>query len=261
MEWERSVRYFSNMRSLVLALALLTTSAVTAADFSNFDLFIPVVSRVPGAFGTNWRTDLVVANRSDAQTSVRLIYEANGSNTKRQGTFFIPARGSITIPDFILEVYELTQTYGTLRITALNENVKLAAHARIYNVGTAEGEFGQVILALPLNEISKRAWINGVIGIRDNRTNVGIANPNDGVAHFSITSYDKNGVLLNTKTGLTVEPWDVLLLNDIFAFVNTPLDEGMTLRIDSDVKIYAYGSVVRNDTGDAYTVMGDGSDN
>lgn len=248
------------MRSLVLVLILFAAFAVTAADFSSFDLFIPVVSRVPGAFGTNWRTDIVIANRSDIPTSVRMTYEPAGSNTRSLGTFGVVAHGTVTIPDALLEVYELTQTYGTMRLTSTNDNVTIAAHARIYNVGTAEGEFGQLVQAMPLDQLSKKVWINGVIGIRDNRTNIGVGNPNDAVAHFSLSWYNKNGVLLGTMNNLSVEPWDVLLLNDIFAFLNAPLDDGMTLRLIADVPIYAYASVVRNDTGDAYTVMGDGSD-
>jgi hypothetical protein len=37
-----------------------------------------------------------------------------------------------------------------------------------------------------------------------------------------------------------------------------PYDEGLTVRVTADVPVYAYASVVRNDTGDAYMVMGDG---
>lgn len=254
------MQYFPGMRSLILVLVLVAASPVVAADFSSFDLFIPVVSRVPGGFGTNWRTDLVFSNRGDVPTTVRMVYEPAGSNTRSQGTFAVPAHGTVTIPDALLEVFELTQSYGTMRLTSTNDNVKIAAHARIYNVGTAEGEFGQLVQAMPLDQLSKKVWLNGVIGIRDNRTNIGIANPNDAVAQFSLSWYNKSGVLLGTKNDLSVQPWDVLLLNDIFAFLNAPLDDGMTLRLIADVPIYAYASVVRNDTGDAYTVMGDGSD-
>ena len=80
MERERLLLYVSAMRSLVFVLALLAASAVTAADFTGHEIFIPVVSRVPGAFNSEWRTDLVISNRSESEASqVVVIYEPAGS--------------------------------------------------------------------------------------------------------------------------------------------------------------------------------------
>lgn len=248
------------MRALVLALALAATSAVSAADFSGVEVFIPVISRVAGANDTRWRTDLVITNRSETDgTTAKMVYDPVGG-APLQGSFFIPARGTVTIPDVLSEVFELDQTYGTLRITSLDDHVKLMAHARIYNVGTAEGEFGQLIQGLPLEQLGERAWLNGLIAIRDNRANVGIGNPNNAVTNVSLSWYDKNGDLQGTRGGFTIQPWDVLLLNDIFSILGFSPDEGLSIRVTSDRTMYAYASIVRNDTGDAYTIMGDGTD-
>ena len=264
MAWKRLLRSFA-MRSLkhalVLALLLLATSTVTAADFSGLELFIPVVSRVPGANATQWRTDLVIANRGEFEaTTVKLVYEpANASPV--QSSVTIPALGSVTIPDVLLETFGREQSYGTLWLGTLHEESPIVAHARIYNVGNANGEFGQLIQAMPINQLTKNVWLNGVIGIRGNRTNLGIANPNNGVAKYTLSWYDKSGNLQGTLANQTVQPWEVTLLNDIFLQLHSAPDEGTTIRITADVPIYAYASVVRNDsTGDAYTIMGDGTD-
>jgi hypothetical protein len=253
------------MRSLPLVLAL--SSALTAAlpaaaaDFAGSEIFIPVISRVPGVNHTQWRSDLVISNRSDtAETSVKIVYEPAGSAVPMQGSFFVPPHGTVTIPDALSEVFELSQSFGTLWLAPTNDDAKITAHVRIYNVGTAEGEFGQVIQGLPIAQLGKTAWLNGLIGIRDNRTNIGIANPHNTNAHYSFSWYDKAGHLLGTRTAQTIEPWDVSLLNDIFTQLNIPPDDGVAIKITADVPIYAYASIVRNDTGDAYTIIGNGSD-
>lgn len=255
------LHYFPVMRSLILILALAVSSAVHAADFSGLEIFIPVVSRVPGVNDTRWRTDLVIANRSETQvTSVKVIYEPAGSAVPVQGSFAVPARGTITIPDVLAEVYGLHQSYGTMWLQSTNDNVKIVAHARIYNVGTAEGEFGQVVQGMPIDRLNRKVWLNGLIGIRGNRTNIGIGNPNNEIAQLTLNWYDKEGNVLGSSNHLTVQPWDVLLLNDIFTYLNIPVDEGLTIRVTSNIPIYAYASIVRNDTGDAYTIIGDGTE-
>jgi hypothetical protein len=264
MAWKRLLR-FPAMRALrhtlVLAFVLLSTSTVTAADYSGLELFIPVVSRVPGANATQWRTDLVIANRGEFDdTTVKLIYDPAGNGSPQQSSVTIPAHGSVTIPDVLLATFGRQQSYGTLWLGTLHEEAPIVAHARIYNTGNSAGEFGQLVQAMPIEQLSKNAWINGVIGIRGNRTNLGIANPNNGVAKYTLQFYDKSGNLQGTVSNQTIQPWDVILLNDIFLQLHSAPDEGVTIHLIADVPIYAYASVVRNDTGDAYTIMGDGRD-
>jgi hypothetical protein len=246
------------MRSLVLVLALSAAVTASAADFAGREIFIPIVSRVPGANATHWRTDLVISNRSDVETSVKLVYEPTGPAVPMQGTYFVPPHGTVTIPDALLEIFELSQTYGTLWLDPTNDNATIVAYARIYNVGTAEGEFGQGIQGLPIDQLGKTAWLHGLIGVRNNRSNIGVANPHNTTAHYSMTWYDKAGHNLGTRTGLTIAPWEVNLLNDIFGNLGIANDDGVSIKITSDISIYAYASIVRDDTGDAYTIMGNG---
>ena len=259
MERERLLLYVSAMRSLVFVLALLAASAVTAADFTGHEIFIPVVSRVPGAFNSEWRTDLVISNRSESEASqVVVIYEPAGSPAPVQVSFQIPALATVTVADAVLELFDKQEGYGTVWVSPANGAVTISAYARIYNAGNPVGEFGQIMQGLPIDQLTKTAWLNGAIGIRDNRTNIGIGNPNSTVATFSLTWYDKNGVQKGTLTNLKIQPWEVQLINNVFSHFGVAPDEGMTIKVTADVAIYAYASVVRNDTGDAYTVIGNG---
>ena len=259
MEWEQMLLYFSGMRSLVFVLTLLAASAVSAVDFTGNEIFIPVVSRVPGAFNSEWRTDLVITNRNETEASqVVVIYEPVGTAVPIQVSFNVPARGTVTVVDAVLELFDKPESFGTLWISPTNGAVTISAYARIYNVGSSAGEFGQMMQGLPIDQLSKTAWLNGVIGIRDNRTNIGIGNPNSSVATYSLTWFDKNGVQKGTMPNLTVQPWEIALINNVFGFLGTTPDEGLSIRVSADIPIYAYASIVRNDTGDAYTIIGNG---
>lgn len=259
MERELLLRYFFGMRSLVFVLALLAATAVTAADFSGNEIFIPVVTRVPGAFNSEWRTDLVITNRSEEEASqVVVIYEPAGNQVPVQVSFQLGPRATVTVVDALLELFDKQEGYGTVWVSPTNGAVTVAAYARIYNVGSGSGEFGQFMQGMPIDQLSRTAWLNGAIGIRDNRTNIGIANPNSSTATFSLTWYDKDGVQKGTLTNLTIPPWDVQLINNVFTHFGVPADEGMSIKVSANVAIYAYASVVRNDTGDAYTIIGNG---
>lgn len=248
------------MRSLTLVLVLFSSLSSRAADFSGLELFLPVISRTPGALGSQWRTDLIIANRSEfVDTDVKIVYRpAGGAAT--QSTFEVPATGSVTIPDVLLTTFGRTQSYGTLWLGSSSEEAKIVAHARIYNTGHSAGEFGQLMQALPIDTLSKRVWMNGINGIRGNRTNLGIANPSNVVAKYSLNWYDRSGNLQGTLLNLTVQPWEVVLFNEIFSTLHSAPDDSVSILLNSDRPLYAYASVVRNDTGDAYTITGDGTD-
>jgi hypothetical protein len=248
------------MRSLVLALSLLAASTVLATDFSGLEVVIPVVSRVAGANGTQWKTDVVVSNRSDvAATTVRMIYNPVG-HPPLQSLFTLAPHGSFTMVDVILDRYGRQEGYGTIWLGSSTDEAKITAHARIYNTGNPAGEFGQLVQGMPYDKLTKTVWISGVIGIRNNRANLGIANPNNEIAKFTLSWYDKSGNEQGRRTNIFVQPWEVLLMNDIFSVLRSSPDEGVAFLLEADRPIYGYASIVRNDTGDAYTIMGDGTD-
>ncbi|HET8796922.1 MAG TPA: hypothetical protein VFO89_04510 [Thermoanaerobaculia bacterium] len=249
------------MRYVVAALAFLLTVSASAYDFSGNQIFVPIVSRVPGANGTQWRTDLTITNRSETfPTEVSMFFFPAGGGTPIQHKFDLDPLQTITKKDIVFGTFGILQRAGTIWMGAANDSVTLAAHARIYNTGNAAGEFGQVVHGMPPDKLPRVVWLSGLTGIDGNRTNVGIGNPNNTPAFFSITWYDKDGEVRGSVQ-LAVGPWDVMLINDIFSYLGLPHDEGLTLRIRSSTHlIYAYASVVRNDTGDAYTITGSGSE-
>lgn len=245
-------------RLAALALLFIATAA-EAANFSGAEVFLPVVARTSGSNGTEWRTDVIVANRSDrVATTVTMIYDPVDAGPIQQ-TLHLDPMATVHLVDFIGVHVDLQSSFGTLMLLSQNSAAPVAAHARVYNVGNDAGEFGQMVQGIPPSALPKEPWLHGLIGFRGFRTNVGIANPNATPAAFSLAWFDKHGEFRGAAGMFEVPPYGLMLFNDIYAKVGVATDEGLTLRIRGNAPIYAYASVIRNDTGDAYTIVGDGA--
>lgn len=246
------------MRYGLILLSLLTTVTAHAANFSGREIFIPIVGRTPGANGTQWRSDVILTNRSeDFATTVSIIYDPVGGEPYFQTVQMDPL-ATYHLTDFVGTHISLTNSFGTVLLYSQNESAPVSAHARVYNVGNSAGEFGQVVQAMPVTTLPKTAWLHGLIGFRGFRTNVGVANPNPTPTFFSIAWFDKHGESHGSMGMFTIEPYGLYLFNDIFDALGVVPDEGMSVRIRASDRVYAYASVIRNDTGDAYTIAGDG---
>lgn len=249
------------MRFTTLFLVLLLMApAALGVDFSGSEVFIPIVSHAEGRNDTEWRTDLVISSREASRTTeVAMIFKPAGPGEAVQARATLAPLETVTFHDFVGTRLGLRSVFGTLWIGTADDTARISAHARIYNVGNAAGEFGQVVQGMPIDQLPRESWLHGLTGVNGNRTNVGIANPNNEPAVFSMSWYDSSGES-HGSVSLGVDPWQVFLLNDIFDKTGVAPAEGLTLRFRSNVPIYAYGSVVRNDTGDAYTIVGSGPD-
>jgi len=85
-------------------------------------------------------------------------------------------------------------------------------------------------------------------------TNVGVSNPSELTTLIWIELFDTSG-LSRGAFATTVGPRSYRQFNDIFShFQAGPLNAAI-VRVSSDAPVYAYASIVRNDTGDATFVM------
>ena len=109
---------------------------------------------------------------------------------------------------------------------------------------------------MPVTKLSREAWIPGMSGVNGNRTNAGIANPSSSPAEVSLALYDELGDFQG-GVSIVVAPRSLHLLNDIFSHFDDvePFDNA-ALHVRSNTGVYAYASVVRNDTGDGDFITG-----
>jgi hypothetical protein len=246
-------------RAAALVLTAVLASTASAYDFSGNELFIPTIGRTPGGFGTQWQSDLVVTNRSEHfETEISMFYFPQGTEPIQHRLNLSPLQ-TVTMTDVLLETFGIADTIGALWMGAADERVTLAAHARVYNTGNAAGEFGQSIDALPPEALGTTAWLHGLNGAEGNRVNVGVGNPSNETTFFSISWYEASGELRGSVQ-VSIGPWQTYRINDIFDFTGLARQPGATVRVFASANpVYVYASVIRNDTGDAYTLLGTGS--
>lgn len=246
------------MKRLLLSLSLLVLAAVPAgaSDFAGHHLLVPVAGRTAGAFGSQWRTDLIVTNaaRSGEPLTAEIYFMVAG-NLSQPVSALLGPRQTVVMTDVILSAFGHEEASGIIVVAVRDADAKLAARARIYNTDPAHGEYGQTVQAMPYTKLSKEAFLSGLNGLNGDRTNVGIANPDSLPADFSISLFDQDGEFRGSLT-TRVAPYSVRQFNDVFSeFQAGPLD-GASIQIRSSHGVYTYASIVRSDSGDADFVMG-----
>jgi len=235
------------MRHLAALLFLLTCSLPVLAG----EILIPAVFRGNGANGTVWRTELVITNISTEHPEPATGTIAFDSNVFQPGSVFfftLAPRETLSIPDFLGDWLHMEQGAGILRVAWNDSDAKITARARIYNVGSSAGEFGQSVPGMATDALLLDNYLPGISGVNGNRTNVGVSNPHGSDVQYWIELFESSG---NSRGSFSsVVPADSYVqLNDIFSrFQAGPLD-GATIRVTAIAKpLYPWASVVRNDS-------------
>jgi hypothetical protein len=236
------------MRIAAIALTLTLASSAFAGE-----IFIPATFRGDGANGTVWRTEISVANISretalPVQTTITL-HRDNGATLSV--TMPLSQHEVISIPDALHDWFSVDAGAGIVRVTWDDPKGRISANARIYNVGSSAGEYGQGVPAVRPDRLESEVFLAGLTGINGNRTNIGVSNPHAAATLIWIELIDTSG-LSRGAFATSVAPRSFRQFNDIFShFQAGPLNAAMVRVIGVDQTIYAYASVVRNDTGDA----------
>lgn len=238
---------------VVLTLMLLVLAAAPvaeASDVASHTVIVPVIGRTPGAFGSEWRTDVYITNAEPSGEAVTAAVIFSRAQVADQiFNVVLPPRATVVIRDIVREKFGHAVAAGLLRITTPRSSAQLAARARIYNVGSGSGEFGQTVPALPLQKLSRVALLPGLDGTAGIRTNVGVANPHSVEVPIFVSFFDAEGELRG-GFATVVAPGSVSQFVDVFAGT-TYGEEGASIQITSERGVYAYASVVRRDSGDA----------
>ena len=236
----------------LLSLLFLVSSSALAGE-----VFIPAVYRGAGANGTSWRTEIVVSNISPMMTApVRAtitLHRDNGENVAL--SMPLTPREVVAVPDAVYDWFSVENGGGIVRVTWDDQpNVRIVARARVYNVGPA-GQYGQAVPGVDPARMVTSHYLIGLSGVNGNRTNIGVSNPFPTEALIFISLYDTAG---SERGGFatSIPPRSFRQFNDIFSHFQTgPLDAAMVHVSGVNLPVFAYASIVRNDTGDATFVV------
>ncbi|HEX2833361.1 MAG TPA: hypothetical protein VHW00_10120 [Thermoanaerobaculia bacterium] len=238
---------------LLLSLFLLTTSPAWAAE-----VLIPAVFRGNGAFDSLWRTEIVVSNLTLDPlldpTPVTITFHGDNGFVK-EISMPLSRMEVIAVPDAVRDWFDVENGGGIVRVTWSNANARIVARARIYNV-SAQGQYGQSVPGIDVSRLASDHYMPGVSGVDGNRTNIGVSNPTnqDTIAWIELidTAGNSRG---SFAVGIPARSYKQY--NDIFSYFNAgPLSAAMVRVSSQNTILYAYASIVRNDTGDATFVPG-----
>jgi hypothetical protein len=224
-----------------------------AASALGGEIFIPVAYRGNGASGSVWRTAISVTNLSQhTPLPVQATITLHRQNAEPLSVSMpLSQYEVISIPDALHDWFSLEEGSGIVRVTWDDPDARIGANARIYNIAGSEGEYGQGVPAVRPDRLVSTVVLPGLSGIDGNRTNVGVSNPHDQDAMVWIELIDTSG-LSRGAFATSIPPRSYRQFNDIFAhFQAGPLNAAMVRVSGSNSTIYAYASIVRNDSGDA----------
>ncbi len=238
---------------LVLAASLLSAAPLFAIRTGGSTVIVPVIGRFAGAGGTQWRTDVFLANPYSPVTVVTLKFYESGS-TMKQASVTLNPYSSKTLPDILLNTFGLANAGGVLEVV-VGETSTVEVRATIYNTGNPAGRFGQGVPGIAKEYLTRQAFLFGLSGVDGSRVNIGASNPNDVAVDVSIQLSDDEGIFYTRN--VTVQPHSYVQYNDIFSAFGIAPRAGVTVNMaTSGAVFYGYSSEVRNDTGDAIFTFG-----
>jgi hypothetical protein len=242
-------------RVLLLLVAAFAAFSVHAADLAGSNVLVPVAGRTNGAFGSQWQTDLVVTNLdAEPVPLVLTYYGAGGERVFTTSTLW--GHGTISLEDVLFRAFRVSEGTGMIRVSSAREGARVTARAYVVNRG-AGSEYGQGVPGVPVDALATEHVLSGIIASEARRTNLGISNPWLVPASVTLTLYGPAGQQLGQMHRI-VPALEVLQINDAFAAFGTEPVAEASVRIASQVGVYAYASIVRNDSGDAIFVPGTG---
>ena len=236
------------MKRIAFAALLFLASSAFAGE-----VLIPVAYRGPGAFGTNWRTDITISNTTtDPQLQpVPVTITFHRDNGQSPSVSMPLSRMEvISVTDAVYQWWSVENGGGIVRVTWDVPDARIVAHARIYTT-SEHGEYGQAVPGVETSRLVSDHFLPSITGVDGNRTNVGISNPTNAATIVWVELFDTSG-LSRGSFATSVGPRSFRQINDIFsAFQAGPLHAAMVRVTSMDTVVYAYASVVRNDSGDA----------
>lgn len=222
-------------RSLLLVLCALLVSASVAAQIPMPVQVIPIAGKTKGGQGTDWVTDLSVANIGTRSGTIGVHYFPSNAGNTFNGTFAktmaLAAGRSLYVKDVVGTWFPQfgTATSGFLVIADITTpanchleeppELSLISTSRTYNNADPRKTYGQTVpeALFRLNFTAQPSVITGVVhqpgAIPGFRTNVGVVNLSTTPISVRVTGFNTNnasaGSAVQTVGPLTVRQWSL----------------------------------------------------
>jgi len=220
-------------------------------------IMVPVVASAHGRGGTSWRSELRLANLGSQDILLRLEYRPRRGEpgAMRVMETLLPGGRVLRSQDVVGELFGLAATAGSLRIVVEDGPATLQVTSRTAN-WTQRGSFGQYVGAVS-HGLTAGATVVGVDGGQGVRSNFGLCEVAGARLELRATLRDTVGNALAPAVLLTIEPYQLVQINDVFAAfgVEPERNARVDITVNSGTGAYvAYASVVDAVTGDAVLI-------
>ncbi len=225
---------------------------------------VAVVARTPGLNGTLWRSELTILNPSESQAQdVQLLYIEDAGAIHQSQIRLEPGQ-EFSSQDVVGELFpDAGEGSGALHVTS---QLGVAVNSRTYTVvdEVTGATAGQAIPGLASGDLVKpgEVWvISNLKSTDDFRCNLGFSEFEGSDTHVTVTLFDMSaGVMryLATKT-YSVPAFRHVQVTQVFDDMGLtgtyPEVTGTVVVADDAGTIYAYASIVDNESGDATTIL------
>ena len=202
---------------------------------------VPVVGRAPGVNGTFWRSDVSFFNPTADRITVDLRY----AGTSR--TLSLGARDTVILDD-VLSEFGQTAGQGPLVVT-WNGGAGPVVTSRTYTTTEGGGTYGQSID--PVDGFAATMYVPGLRADGSYRSNIGFFNGGSTPESFVVTALSASGTEIG-RTVLSLNPGEQTQTSAAALFPSVGSAGVFTLALagDGDAKLFVYGSMVDNASGD-----------
>ncbi len=237
------------------------------------DLVVPAVGRTAGAGGTIWTTRLELFNTADTAAEVALflnLSDRDNTSPAASAQLDVAPRATLVIEDLVSEAFGMDQAVGSVDIIAA---VPVIAHARIANLGSDAGTFGQAVPAIPaswavgdddLPGANPNADLVYLFEVQEDavfRSNLGVASVAATPLSLSVIARVGSDPV-GSPLELILDPFSHTQVNRVLAEMGVPEGtRGVRLEVRAEAgsggRFFAYLSRVDNGSGDAVFLLGD----
>jgi hypothetical protein len=249
---------FVGYLSLIDAASGDPTFRPTMATWSaNAELILPGIAKVHGAAGTNWISDMVLLNTTDATRQVTMeMWVRNDANASPQTrSLSLAAHECRRLADVLPGLFGVNNGAAAFKISV---GPGVIVDARTFNQ-VSSGSYGQYVPAM--------YWPQGVYStlsgyfpmVTQNaafRTNLGLVNGGSGPVKVQISLLDDSGTVVGTPITVDLADRAVTQIDRIVNRFTSASFAGGYLKLEvpssysSDHPVYAFVTVVDQKTGD-----------
>lgn len=228
----------------------------------NTMLIAPVLAKVAGQVGTNFVSDVALANLSDGELTVTVRYFPATGAAAQSTQVAVPPRGQKVVSDALAALFAASGRGAAI----FEAPGAFAGQVRVFNDqrGSSSfplpGTFSQFFNLVSLDKLPTSGLLLGLSNQpaasgQGFRSNLGYFNPNETSVTLNLAAYSSDNQMLAAKSlTLPAKANDIKGAADLFGSALTNQTEFFVRFTVSGGSAVVFASVVDNITGDAVTI-------